>query len=66
MVTKKNSTRGRTKVGKLELNKETVRELTPEELKNVKGGVVVTTIIAILIPLIPPPPPVKTDYCPGK
>lgn len=46
MVTKskKSSTgakKGRVKVGKLELNKETVKDLTSGEKKGVKGGSVV-------------------------
>ena len=36
MVTKKNSAKSRAKVSKLELNKETVRDLTREELKTLR------------------------------
>jgi hypothetical protein len=56
---------GRIKVGKLQLNKETVVDLTKDDLKDVKGGLVVITIIGVIIgPLEPastrcPPPPVK-------
>ena len=63
MLTKTSSTKGRAKVGKLELNKETVRELTVEDLKKVKGGLVVTTIIGVIVGPLLPPPPVKSDYC---
>ena len=42
MVTKKTSknagTKSRLKVGKLELNKQTIRDLTPDKQKQVKGG----------------------------
>ena len=57
--------KGRISVGKLQLNKETVKDLTTDDLKQVKGGLVVITIIGIIIgPLEPastrcPPPPVK-------
>ena len=37
------SKKGRVKVGKLELNKETVKDLTSGEKKGVKGGSVVLT-----------------------
>lgn len=40
---------GRAKIGKLRLNKETIKDLTPDDLKKVDGGLVVLTIIAILI-----------------
>ena len=46
MVTKSSTKKkGKTKVGKLKLNKETVKSLTSEEKRKVKGG---------LIPRIPP------------
>ncbi len=41
MVTKPNAgpkQKGKTKVGKLKLNKETVKDLSAEEKKKVKGG----------------------------
>jgi hypothetical protein len=41
MVTKKTSEKAkkrRVKVGKLQLNKETIKELTPGKQKQVKGG----------------------------
>ena len=44
MVTKKKSTgkqkaiRGRVKVGKLQLNKETIKDLTGSQRKQIKGG----------------------------
>lgn len=42
MVTKSKKTaakKGRVKVGKLKLNKETVKDLTGRERKKIKGGV---------------------------
>jgi len=67
MIAKRNSSavteehRGRVKVGKLRLNKETVKDLTADDLKKVDGGLVVITIIGILIgPLLPA---VGTDNC---
>lgn len=45
---------GRIKIGKLQLNKETVKDLTTSDMKEVKGGLVVIGIIAILIGLLPP------------
>ena len=46
MVTKKTSekvaTKNRVKVGKLQLNKETIKELAPGKQKQVKGGAVGT------------------------
>ncbi len=61
MVTKKKSKadekkKGRVKVGKLNLNKETVRDLTPGEKKQVGGG------IGGFIRVIRPPAP--TNFCP--
>ena len=43
MVTKKKSTnekekRGRVKVGKLSLSRETIKDLSPDEKRRVKGG----------------------------
>ena len=44
MVTKKKSTqekekkRGRIQVGKLSLNRETIKDLSPEEKSRIKGG----------------------------
>jgi len=44
MVTKKKSSderkkeKGRVKVGKLNLNKETIKDLSPEEKSRIKGG----------------------------
>jgi len=57
--------KGRAKVDKLQLNKETVKDLATEDLKKVKGGLVVITIIGVIIPPLEPvstrcpPPPVK-------
>jgi hypothetical protein len=44
MVAKKKTgeKKGKVKVGKLELNKETVKDLTSGERRQIKGGVVVT------------------------
>jgi natural product precursor len=47
MVTKKRTTtkaakRGRVKVGKLKLNKETVKDLSEREVKAIKGGMIPT------------------------
>ena len=43
MVTKKTSekvaTKSRVKVGKLQLTKQTIKDLTPDKQKQVKGGV---------------------------
>jgi hypothetical protein len=45
MVTKKTSekvaTKSRVKVGKLTLNKQTIKDLTPGKQKQVKGGAIV-------------------------
>ncbi len=42
MVTKSKKSagekKGRVKVGKLQLNKETIKELTDKEVKRIKGG----------------------------
>ncbi len=44
MVTKKKSTdekekeKGRVRVGKLNLNRETIKDLSPEEKRRIKGG----------------------------
>jgi hypothetical protein len=35
----KAATKGRVKVGKLQLKKETIKDLTPDKQKQVKGGV---------------------------
>ena len=52
---------GRAKIGKLQLNRETIKNLTVDDLKKVNGGLVVITIIGILIgPLLPV---VGTEYC---
>ena len=45
MVTKSKKAgtkKGRVRVGKLKLNKETVKDLTPGDVKQIKGGLVVT------------------------
>jgi hypothetical protein len=62
MVTKSKTRqkKGSVHVGKLKLNKETVKDLAAEDLKKVKGGLVVTTIIGIIIPPLPP----ETTRCP--
>jgi hypothetical protein len=57
MVTKSKAgeNKGKVKLDKLKLNKETVKELSTDEQKQVKGGLVVITIIGIIIgPLDPP------------
>jgi hypothetical protein len=57
MVTKKDSTsasenrKGQASVGNLPLNKETVKDLTAQDLKKVKGGLVVNTIIGVILPM---------------
>jgi hypothetical protein len=38
VTTKKDKTKGKVKVGKLNLNKETVKDLTGGEEKRIKGG----------------------------
>ena len=40
---KTGETRGKVEVGKLKLKKETVRELTGSEQREIKGGVIVET-----------------------
>ncbi len=53
METKKKSTgekeakKGRVKVGKLKLNKETVKDLTDSEAKKIKGGAAARTTCSI-------------------
>jgi hypothetical protein len=60
MVTKKKSTstkagkKGRVKVGKLKLNKETVKDLTGSQLKKLQGGRTVNTAAACSSPCDPP------------
>jgi natural product precursor len=39
MVTKATKQKARVKVGKLKLNKETIKELSKSEVKKVRGGV---------------------------
>ena len=59
MVTKSKKTgtkKGRVKVGKLKLNKETVKDLTGGEGKRIKGGLVVTVHYLCV--------PVQTIGCP--
>jgi hypothetical protein len=46
----------RIKVDKLQLNRETVRDLTPDEQKGIKGGLVVSAIIGVVIALLLPAP----------
>ncbi len=59
--------KGKVKVGKLALNKETVKDLSTDDQKQVKGGLVVNTIIGIIIgPLDPPTlrcPPATRSEC---
>jgi hypothetical protein len=43
--------KGRVKVGKLKLNKETVKDLTGGEGKRIKGGLVVATVNYLCVPL---------------
>ena len=62
MTSKKESTKGRVKVGKLQLNKETVEELGDSDLKQVKGGVA-TTGEGCDCTVAPPPP---TPLCEPK
>jgi len=45
----KSATKSRVNIGKVQLNKETIRDLTSDDLKKVDGGLVVLTIIDILI-----------------
>ena len=52
----------RIKVDKLQLNRETVRDLTPNEQKGIKGGLVVSTIIGVIIALLLPAPQTPRDY----
>jgi len=55
MVTKgKNAgtKKGRVKVGKLKLNRETVKDLTPSEKKGMKGGLA-TVRVANIDPSVP-------------
>lgn len=57
MVTKSKAGQKKSKVnlGKLKVNKETVKDLSTDDQKQVKGGLVVNTIIGIIIgPLDPP------------
>ncbi len=68
MVTKSKAgeKKGKVKVGKLELNKETVKDLSTDEQKQVKGGLVVITIIGVIIPPLDPvtlrcPPPTRSE-----
>ena len=70
MVTKKKSTeeeKGRVKVKKLKLNKETVKDLTGGEQKQVKGGLSLVsgnfTLVACTN-LCPIRQPGDTVYCP--
>ena len=52
---KKGEKKGKVNVGKLKLNKETVKDLTPRERKQIKGGVVVTVHYLCV--------PIKTVAC---
>ena len=49
MVTKKgkDKTMGKVKVGKLNLNKETVKDLTGGEEKRIKGGLIKLTALCV-------------------
>ena len=57
MVTKSKAgeKKGKVTVGKLKLNKETVKDLSTDEQKQVKGGLVVSTIVGIIIAPLDPP-----------
>lgn len=46
--------KGRIKIGKLQRHTETVKDLTTQDMKEVKGGLVVISIIAILIGMLIP------------
>ncbi len=73
MVTSKSKSgqqKGKVKVGKLKLNRETVKDLTDSERKRVKGGRAVispeylTTIITNPVACgDPPPPPATRSEC---
>ena len=65
MVTKKKSTEadeetGRVKVRKLPLNKETVKDLTPGEKKQIGGGLSLATIGSAVKSVVP----LRTTGCP--
>jgi len=63
MVSKKTKektpTEGRVKLGKLQLGKETIKELIPGKQKQVKGGAINAgvTVIVCVSKGCPPPPP---------
>ena len=58
MVTKRKpeQKQGKVKVGKLKLNKETIKDLTASEVKRIKGGLVVTVHYLCV--------PIQTVGCP--
>jgi len=53
------------KVGKLKVNKETVKDLAPGEKKQIKGGIFAFTGFCAIKPPPPPPRPSIIEKCPA-